>query len=118
MSDIKEAARAHFLKRRDLHSIDVPEWGEKLYFKRHPSVEEACQIFSAPNEVAAGKIAFFLMTYRADGTRLFADHERDTWANEYDGILVGTLVGLMQIWNGGTLDEAKKPSETTPSSTT
>lgn len=125
MTDIKEAAVAHFASQREqLESIEVPEWGGRLYFVRHPTVREYSEITKNVDEhgnltAEASFTAFFLMTRKQDGTRLFFAQERSTIDDRIAPEVVRRLVAEMGIFAAmsGRSEAAKKPLPT-PSPTT
>jgi len=110
----KAKAFAHFVAQRTLSSIDVPEWGGPVYFIKVPNVEEWVTITRAMTDAPTEAYwkAFFLMTRREDGGRLWLDHEEKDARQKLDMAVIRRFIdaaGIFEAMSSSSIEEGKKP---------
>tara|TARA_R100000541_G_scaffold15749_2_gene25163 strand:- start:995 stop:1333 length:339 start_codon:yes stop_codon:yes gene_type:complete len=109
---IKENAKSQFLDKINgaLNSIDVPEWGEKIYFKSAISGIKQGQIMSLYDKGKIVESVCMSMIMRAldkDGMAIWKPSELSEMMREYDIEVISRVVE--QIADSEvTVDDAKK----------
>jgi hypothetical protein len=110
----KAKAFQHFVAQRTLSSVDVPEWGGPVHFVTMPNVDEWVAITKAMNDSATEAYwrAFFLMTRKEDGARLWLDHEEKDARQQLDMAVIRRVIdasGIFEAMSKQSIDAGKKP---------
>lgn len=108
---IKENAKNQFRERLSgqLNSIEVPEWGEKIYFKSAINGKKQGQIMALYDK---GKIvdsvcmSLIMRALDKDGNQIWKPAELQEILREYDINVISRIVE--QIADTESVDEAKK----------
>ena len=108
---IKENAKLQFSEKLsgELNSIDVPEWGDTLYFKNAINGKKQGQIMSLYDK---GKIvdsvcmSLIMRALDKDGNAIWKPAELVEMMREYDIEVISRVVE--EISDSTTIDEAKK----------
>jgi len=109
---IKENAKLQFSEKLsgELNSIDVPEWGDTLYFKNAINGKKQGQIMSLYDK---GKIvdsvcmSLIMRALDKDGNAIWRPAELVEMMREYDIDVISRVVEQIAD-NQATVDEAKK----------
>ena len=109
---IKENAKLQFSEKLsgELNSIDVPEWGDTLYFKNAINGKKQGQIMSLYDK---GKIvdsvcmSLIMRALDKDGNAIWRPAELIEMMREYDIEVISRVVEQIAD-NQATVDEAKK----------
>ena len=94
---IKENGKAHFREMisGDLLSIDVPEWGGKVYYRRVVCALEQSKIMQLYESGQHSKAVAMVLVIRAlkeDGTRIWLEKDMSELMREYDPEIMGDVV--------------------------
>ena len=108
---IKENAKLQFSEKLsgELNSIDVPEWGDTIYFKNAINGKKQGQIMSLYDK---GKIvdsvcmSLIMRALDKDGNAIWRPAELIEMMREYDIEVISRVVE--EISDSTTIDEAKK----------
>ena len=109
---IKENAKLQFSEKLsgELNSIDVPEWGDTIYFKNAINGKKQGQIMSLYDK---GKIvdsvcmSLIMRALDKDGNSIWRPSELVEMMREYDIDVISRVVEQIAD-NQATVDEAKK----------
>ena len=109
---IKENAKLQFSEKLsgELNSIDVPEWGDTIYFKNAINGKKQGQIMSLYDK---GKIvdsvcmSLIMRALDKDGNAIWRPSELIEMMREYDIDVISRVVEQIAD-NQATVDEAKK----------
>jgi len=106
MSQILQKAAAHFREQLNnpMESIEVPEWGTRIWFKRVTTLKEESKIMELTTQgktVEALVESIILRARNEDGSRMFNMADRVTMMNEVDPKVIVRIAGAM---NGVQLD--------------
>jgi hypothetical protein len=98
MSKVLEKATAHFRNRLtgEMKSIDVPEWGTKIYFKQVISLKEQgklVELASQGKTVEALVESLIVKARNEDGSKMFTMPDKMTLLNEVDPAILIRVVG-------------------------
>jgi hypothetical protein len=110
---IKENATAHFKLKLsgDLLSIDVPEWGSKIFYKGALTGKQQTQIFklySQDKQIESVYMSLIMRALDEDGKPIWRTHELNEMMRTYDPDVVSRLIE--EIANDEpTVEDAKKP---------
>jgi hypothetical protein len=110
----KQVAFKHFIDQRGLASIDVPEWGGPVHYVRVPNVDEWVTITKSMSEAPTEAYwqAFFLLTRKEDGARLWLAHEEKDARMSLDMNIIRRVIdeaGIFDAMSKATIDSGKKP---------
>ena len=88
MSTLQQRAQAHFLEKRErLVSVEVPEWGGRVYFHPAMSARERAAIwkyYGDGDNYGAILESILVRALDENGRRLFAEAARDELRDRYD----------------------------------
>lgn len=106
MSQILQKAAAHFREQLNnpMDSVEVPEWGARIWFKRVTTLKEESKIMELTTQgktVEALVESIILRARNEDGSRMFNMADRVTMMNEVDPKVIVRIAGAM---NGVQLD--------------
>lgn len=112
MSELLEVAKAQFKDRMGgaLQSVDVPEWGTKIYFKPCMTFRQQGEILnlaSQGQQAEAIALTFIMRSLDENGKMLFKTINRKEILNQVDPDVISRVVTAM----GGDdldVDEAEK----------
>jgi hypothetical protein len=98
MSKILDQATAHFRNKisEKMNSIEVPEWGCKIYFKNTISLKEQSKLIelaSSGKTVEALVETLIVKARNEDGTKMFTMPDKATFMNEVDPSVIIRVVG-------------------------
>ena len=112
---VLEKATAHFRNQISgaMQSIDVPEWGTKIYFKVASSLKDEGRILELTQQgktVEALVESIIVRSRNEDGSKMFTIADKSVLLNEVDPKVLIRVVGEMnQISNEDlSVDEAGK----------
>ncbi len=108
---IKDNAKAQFKSRLsgELSSLDVPEWGDKIYYKgaiNGKQQAEILKLYDAGKSVDAVCMALIMRALNEDGERIWRPSELQELMREYDTTVISRVVE--QISDEESVVEAKK----------
>ena len=109
---IKENAKLQFSEKLsgELNSIDVPEWGDTLYFKNAINGKKQGQIMSLYDKgkiVESVCMSLIMRALDKDGNAIWRSGELIEMMREYDIEVISRVVEQIAD-NQATVDEAKK----------
>ena len=109
---IKENAKLQFSEKLsgELNSIDVPEWGDTLYFKNAINGKKQGQIMSLYDKgkiVESVCMSLIMRALDKDGNAIWRPAELVEMMREYDIEVISRVVEQIAD-NQATVDEAKK----------
>ena len=109
---IKENAKLQFSEKLsgELNSIDVPEWGDTLYFKNAINGKKQGQIMSLYDKgkiVESVCMSLIMRALDKDGNAIWRPAELVEMMREYDIDVISRVVEQIAD-NQATVDEAKK----------
>ena len=108
---IKENAKLQFSEKLsgELNSIDVPEWGDTIYFKNAINGKKQGQIMSLYDKgkiVESVCMSLIMRALDKDGNAIWRPAELIEMMREYDIEVISRVVE--EISDSTTIDEAKK----------
>ena len=108
---IKENAKLQFSEKLsgELNSIDVPEWGDTIYFKNAINGKKQGQIMSLYDKgkiVESVCMSLIMRALDKDGNAIWKPAELVEMMREYDIEVISRVVE--EISDSTTIDEAKK----------
>ena len=108
---IKENAKLQFSEKLsgELNSIDVPEWGDTIYFKNAINGKKQGQIMSLYDKgkiVESVCMSLIMRALDKDGNAIWRPAELVEMMREYDIDVISRVVE--EISDSTTIDEAKK----------
>ena len=106
MSQVLQKAAAHFREQLNnpMDSVEVPEWGTRIWYKRVTTLKEESRIMELTTQgktVEALVESIILRARNEDGSRMFNTADRVTMMNEVDPKVIVRIAGAM---NGVQLD--------------
>ena len=109
---IKENAKLQFSEKLsgELNSIDVPEWGDTIYFKNAINGKKQGQIMSLYDKgkiVESVCMSLIMRALDKDGNAIWRPAELVEMMREYDIEVISRVVEQIAD-NQATVDEAKK----------
>ena len=109
---IKENAKLQFSEKLsgELNSIDVPEWGDTIYFKNAINGKKQGQIMSLYDKgkiVESVCMSLIMRALDKDGNSIWRPSELVEMMREYDIDVISRVVEQIAD-NQATVDEAKK----------
>jgi len=109
---IKENAKLQFSEKLsgELNSIDVPEWGDTIYFKNAINGKKQGQIMSLYDKgkiVESVCMSLIMRALDKDGNAIWRPAELVEMMREYDIDVISRVVEQIAD-NQATVDEAKK----------
>lgn len=109
---IKENAKLQFSEKLsgELNSIDVPEWGDTIYFKNAINGKKQGQIMSLYDKgkiVESVCMSLIMRALDKDGNAIWRPAELIEMMREYDIDVISRVVEQIAD-NQATVDEAKK----------
>ena len=109
---IKENAKLQFSEKLsgELNSIDVPEWGDTIYFKNAINGKKQGQIMSLYDKgkiVESVCMSLIMRALDKDGNAIWKPAELVEMMREYDIEVISRVVEQIAD-NQATVDEAKK----------
>lgn len=109
---IKENAKLQFSEKLsgELNSIDVPEWGDTIYFKNAINGKKQGQIMSLYDKgkiVESVCMSLIMRALDKDGNAIWRPAELIEMMREYDIEVISRVVEQIAD-NQATVDEAKK----------
>ena len=109
---IKENAKLQFSEKLsgELNSIDVPEWGDTIYFKNAINGKKQGQIMSLYDKgkiVESVCMSLIMRALDKDGNAIWKPAELVEMMREYDIDVISRVVEQIAD-NQATVDEAKK----------
>jgi hypothetical protein len=110
---IKDNAKAQFKAKLsgELMSIEVPEWGDTIYYKgaiNGKQQAEILKLYDAGKTVDAVCMALIMRALNKDGDRIWRPSELNELMREYDTAVISRLVEQISD-DEPSVDEAKKP---------
>lgn len=115
MNKVLESATSHFRTKltAELHHIEVPEWGTKVWFKNAVTLREQSRLIelsSQGKQVEALVESLIVKARNEDGTKMFALADKMTFLNEVDPQVIIRLVGEINRVSDDTqsMDEIEK----------
>ena len=110
---IKENAKTQFKAKLsgELNSVDVPEWGEKIYFKNAINGKKQGQIMSLYDQgkiVESVCMSLIMRALDKEGNAIWRPAELQELLREYDVEVIARVVEQIAETET-TVDDAKKP---------
>ena len=111
---IKENAKTQFKAKLsgELNSVDVPEWGEKIYFKNAINGKKQGQIMSLYDQgkiVESVCMSLIMRALDKEGNAVWRPAELQELLREYDVEVIARVVEQIADDTETTVDDAKKP---------
>jgi hypothetical protein len=113
MSTVLNNATAHFRTKLggELRSIDVPEWGSKIWYKPITTLKEQSKLveLAQQNKTVEALVETLIMKARnEDGSKMFTMPDKVVFMNEVDPAIIIRVVGEMNDKIDSEDDEAAK----------
>ena len=113
MSTILNNATAHFRTKLggELRSIDVPEWGSRIWYKPITTLKEQSKLveLAQQNKTVEALVETLIMKARnEDGSKMFTMPDKVVFMNEVDPAIIIRVVGEMNDKIDSEDDEAAK----------
>jgi len=109
MNKVIEKATAHFRNQisGEMKSIDVPEWGTKVYFKTATSLKDEGRVLELTQQnktVEALVEGLIIKARNEDGTKMFSMADKSTLLNEVDPKILIKVVSEINSIGADELD--------------
>jgi hypothetical protein len=113
MSTILNNATAHFRAKLggELRSIEVPEWGSKIWYKPVTTLKEQSKLveLAQQNKTVEALVETLIMKARnEDGSKMFTMPDKVVFMNEVDPAIIIRVVGDMNDKIDAEDEEAAK----------